>query len=74
MVDSAQEPARDGEEPIGDAGGKRGVRLLVSSLGSGHEIGLHLPHPHGWHRSRPLHHTVWAESPDVNFNLRPGRP
>ncbi len=34
-------PARHGEEPIRDPGGKVGVGRLVTSLGSDHEIGIH---------------------------------
>ena len=40
-VDVAQDPARHGEEPIGDLGGEDGVCLLVTVLGSDHEIGIH---------------------------------
>ena len=42
-VDVAQDPARHGEEPIREPGGKEGIRLPVTSLGSSHEIGIHHP-------------------------------
>ncbi len=40
-VEVAQDPARHGKVPIGDLGRKEGVRLLVTSLSSDHEIGIH---------------------------------
>ena len=53
-VDVAQDPARHGKEPIGDLGGKDGVRLPVTMLGSDHEIGIHASSAL-WHRFIPMH-------------------
>ena len=46
-IEVAQDPARHGQEPIGDLGGKDRVRLLVTALGPDHEIGVH------WRARRP---------------------
>ena len=67
-VEVAQDPARHGKEPIRDLGGKEGVRLLVTSLSSDHEIGIHASSALS-HRFRPMLHTVWAGWADANFNL-----
>ena len=71
-VEVAQDPARHGKVPIGDLGRKEGVRLLVTSLSSDHEIGIHASSAR-WHRFRPMLHTVWAGWADENFNLRAGQ-
>jgi glutamate carboxypeptidase len=59
-VEITQDPARHGEEPIRDAGGKVGVGLLVSSLSPEHEFGIHrLFRMSGIGSDRRLH-PVWA--------------
>jgi hypothetical protein len=47
QVEVAQDPARHGQIPIGDSGGKENERLLVTALSSDHEIGIHCPLPLG---------------------------
>ena len=66
-VEVTQDPARHGEVSIRDPGGKVGVRLLVTSLGSDHEIGIHRPLPHGRIGSDRCVHTVWATCKDVDL-------
>jgi len=42
-IEVPQDPARHGEEPVGDLSGDHGVRTLVAALCPYHELGVHAP-------------------------------
>ena len=68
-VDDAQDPARHCEEPVRNSEGKVGIRRLVTSLGSNHEIGIHrLFRMCGTDHTDALT-TVWDVATDGSFNL-----
>ena len=61
---------RDGQEPIGDLGAQKGVRLLVTTLSSDHEIGIHRLFRTRVSVQADALTTVWAGLARWNFNLR----
>ncbi len=65
----AQDSPRHGKEPLSDPGCKVGVGLLVTTLGSNHEIGIHrLFRVCGTDQTDALT-TVWDVATDGSFNL-----